>query len=189
MRTSIRGMLALAHHEAVVTNRYKDSVGVWTIGIGATKHALPNSPYNPEKFTGDIPVDKVFEIFLDTLIKYERGVNLAMQKRKPEQHEFDAAVSFHYNTGAINRASWVKLWNNHASNPEIEKAFMQWRKPPEIIKRRRQECDLLLTGKYPANDIPLYTADANGRVKWREGTVIKHDRAVALLDPGGTAVA
>ena len=188
MRTSMRGMLALAHHEGVVTNRYKDSVGVWTIGIGATAAALKDSPYNPQKFTGHLEVEQVFDMFKDILVKYERGVNKAL-KREPKQHEFDAMVSFHYNTGAIARAGWMKLWNADAPDSEITTSFMQWRKPPEILRRRKEECKLLIFGVYPSGDVPLYTADSRGRVQWKNRKVMSQETVVALLEAGGPTIA
>ena len=39
---SIDGLLDVLSHEAIVTSRYKDSVGVWTIGVGHTMSARKN---------------------------------------------------------------------------------------------------------------------------------------------------
>jgi len=33
MKTSTAGLMALTAHEGIVLSRYKDSVGVWTIGM------------------------------------------------------------------------------------------------------------------------------------------------------------
>jgi len=33
MKTSIEGLVSLVAHEGIVQSRYKDSVGVWTIGV------------------------------------------------------------------------------------------------------------------------------------------------------------
>ena len=188
MRTSIHGMLAIAHHEGVVTSRYKDSVGVWTIGIGATKHALPNSPFNPEKFTGEIPVDQAFTIFQDTLKRYEDGVNRHITREMP-QHVFDAFVSIHYNCGCIGRATFAKMYNAGRSDEDVANSIMAWNKPSSIIPRRRAEKRLFLHGEYGPLDIPLYTADSRGRVQWGSAQTIQHERAVALLEAPGKSIA
>jgi GH24 family phage-related lysozyme (muramidase) len=39
MKVSDLGLAELAGHEAIVTRRYKDSVGVWTVGVGQTWNA------------------------------------------------------------------------------------------------------------------------------------------------------
>ena len=73
--------------------------------------------------------------FRNDLAKYESAVNMAF-KVPLKQHEFDAAVSFHYNTGAISRASWVKSFNAGKreqaiqADYELEEASRDQR-PPE----------------------------------------------------------
>ncbi|MEP2947392.1 MAG: hypothetical protein ABJN11_14115 [Lentilitoribacter sp.] len=44
MKTSERGLAEIASHEGIVMSKYKDSVGVWTIGIGHTKNAGAPDP-------------------------------------------------------------------------------------------------------------------------------------------------
>lgn len=66
-----------------------------------------------------------------------------------KQYEFDAIVSWHYNTGAVATASWIKKLNAGDRAGAI-KGIMDWRKPAEIIPRRTAERDLFKTGKYPA---------------------------------------
>ena len=50
---SLDGLLEIVSHEAIVTSRYRDVVGVWTIGIGHTKHA---GGVDPEKITRTLTV-------------------------------------------------------------------------------------------------------------------------------------
>jgi lysozyme len=71
------------------------------------------------------------------------------------RHEFDAGVSFHYNTGAIQRASWVPLWRAHAERSAIAAKFTAWNKGggkvlPGLVKRRERELGILFHGDYPA---------------------------------------
>lgn len=164
MKVSTKGLLAIMAHEGVVTSRYKDSVGVWTIGVGHTKAA---GGINPETFTGTITVKEAIDLFRKDIVKYENGVNKAV--RVPlKQNEFDALVSFHYNTGAIAKATLTKTLNEG----NVWKAgaqFMNWVKPPEIKKRREAERDLFLNGKYPAPMVTVYTATPSGAVEWKKG--------------------
>lgn len=140
---SKRALLELVSHEGIVQEAYKDSRGIWTWGIGVTNqsgHRVDRYIDNPQ------PLKKVIEIFkwlvetkyLPDVLEAFKGVDLT-------EEQLAAAVSFHYNTGAIKRASWVKSFK--AGN--IVKArtqFMDWKSPKEIIPRREAERDLFFSG-------------------------------------------
>lgn len=175
MRTSTEGLIALIVHEGIVLSRYLDSVGVWTIGVGHTKAA--GDP-DPETFTGKLTMSEALDLLRKDIVKYENGVNRAV-KVPLKQHEFDALVSFHYNTGAIGRASFVKRLNA-GDRAGAAQGMMSWKKPPEIIKRRTAERDLFLTGEYPAPFAMVYPATPQGRVVWRDGRRVN---VRDLLDP------
>lgn len=164
MKTSTAGLMALTAHEGIVLSRYKDSVGVWTIGIGHTKAA--GNP-DPATFTGSLMIGEAFGLLRHDIMKYEAAVSKAV-KVPLAQHEFDALVSFHYNTGAIGKASFVKKLNA-GDRAGAMKGMMDWRKPPEIIPRRTSERDLFKTGIYPSPFATVYPADKNGRVQWGQG--------------------
>jgi len=156
--------MAIASHEGIVLSRYFDSVGVATIGIGHTKAA--GNP-DPATFAGSLMIGEAFGLLRHDIMKYEADVNRAV-KVPLAQHEFDALVSFHYNTGQIGKASFVKRLNAGDRAGAI-KGIMDWRKPPEIIPRRAAERDLFKTGVYPAPFATVYPADKNGRVQWGQG--------------------
>lgn len=164
MRMSTDGLMALIGHEGIVQSRYKDSVGVWTVGVGHT--AAAGHP-DPAKMTGEMTVSEVLGLLRHDIRKYEDGVNRAVNVPL-KQHEFDALVSFHYNTGAIGRASFVKLLNA-GDRAGAMRRIMDWRKPAEIIPRRTAERDLFKTGKYPAPYATIYPATASGSVQWSKG--------------------
>lgn len=165
MKTSQRGLAEIAAHEGIVMSKYKDSVGVWTIGIGHTKNA--GHP-DPVKVKGELPLDKIMEIFARDIKKFETRVLNAF-KRELSQSQFDAAVSFDFNTGGIHRASWVKLFNQgHAQ--AARRSFMKWRKPREIIPRRQAECNLFFDGTYSSDgNVNVYRATSKGSVLWSGG--------------------
>lgn len=103
-----RVLLELLSHEGIVLEAYKDSVGVWTWGVGVTSasgHRVLRYKDNPQ------PMSKVIEIYkwlVET--KYLPDVLEAFTVELSEA-QLAAALSFHYNTGAIKRASWVKSFN------------------------------------------------------------------------------
>ncbi len=142
MRTSTKGLLALMAHEGIVLSSYKDSVGVWTIGVGHTAAAGAPEPTPGQTIT----LKEAVDIFRRDITKYEKDVNEAV-KVPVQQHEFDALVSFHYNTGGIKKARLTKSLN---AGDHIAAAaqFMGWTKPPEIIGRRRKEQNLFANGDY-----------------------------------------
>jgi len=140
-KTSQRGLDDLIQSEGFETKAYKDVKGIWTIGIGHTAAAGAPIP----KAGMVITEAQVKEIFARDIVKYETDV-FEMLPNVP-QHVFDGAVSFHFNTGAIKRAAWVKHYLNGDMKAARE-AFMSWRKPAAIIKRRTREAELIFEGKY-----------------------------------------
>ena len=183
MKTSDAGLFALALHEGIVPAPYKDSVGVWTYGIG---HTLGAGYPDPAKMQRGMPTNldaalrDVFDLFRRDVAKYEAGVNRAV-KVPVTQAQFDALVSFHYNTGAIGRASFVKRLN---AGDEVGAAagMMAWSKPASIIDRRKAEQKLFAKGIYPTGTVPVWKVDGNGRVIWKPARRLTKDQVLALLD-------
>jgi lysozyme len=142
MRTSTNGLLALMNHEGIVLASYKDSVGVWTIGVGHTKAAGLPQPAPGRSIT----LKEAVKIFRRDVKKYEAAVSRAVTVPL-KQHEFDALVSFHYNTGGISRAKLTQKLNA-GDRAGAARGFMGWVKPPEIRGRRLKEQELFATGNY-----------------------------------------
>jgi lysozyme len=98
-------------------------------------------------------------------------------------HEFDALVSFHYNTGAIARATLTKLLNS-GNRVAAADAFMGWKRPPSITPRREAERDLFRHGRYPGGMIPVWSVDRGGRVDFsRPIRRLTETEALDLLGP------
>ncbi|MGE0502277.1 MAG: lysozyme [Rhizobiaceae bacterium] len=168
MKVSKNGLMEIISHEGIVQTRYKDSVGVWTIGVGHTKAA---GPPDPSKFTGTMTIKEVFALFEKDIVRFARDVNTVL-KVDVSQSEFDALVSFHFNTGGIKKASLVKSLNA-GNRPKAAKEFMNWKKPPEIIGRRRKEQKLFSDGTYSGKGkATVFPADAKGKVDFGKGKVI-----------------
>jgi len=176
--TSLAGRLDILSHEGLILTRYKDSVGVWTLGAGHT--AAAGSP-NPKTYLSQLTVKEALDLFAVDVQKYEKRVRKAFGREVP-QHQFDAATSFDYNTGGIHKATWVKKFNQ-GDMAAAKKSFMQWRRPPEIVPRRKKERDLFFEGMYSNNGhVTVYKATPQGKVLW--GTA---DRVKVNLNRSGDA--
>jgi lysozyme len=169
MKTSPRGMFALAIKEGIVPAPYLDSVGVWTFGIGhaETSGLEPNPRNMPRGMPADIngAIASAVRLYARTLERFEADVRRAIKVPVP-QHEFDALVSFHYNTGGIGRAAITRHLNAGDRRAAAD-AFMGWLRPPEIRGRREAEQRLFRDGAYPAGAVPVYdvtTTHRPGRV-------------------------
>lgn len=151
MQISDKGLLALARREALVLSTYSDSKKIKTIGIGHT--AAAGAPIPVPGLT--ITPEQGIALFRKDLRKYETEVIKAV-KVPLKQHQFDALVSFHFNTGGIARAALTKRLNA-GDIQGAGKAFMGWLQPPEIKERREEEMNQFLTGDYgPISRIPVY---------------------------------
>lgn len=169
-------------HEGIVPAPYRDSVRVWTYGVGHT--AAAGAPV-PEKMPRGMPADldaalrEVFAVLRRDLTKYEMDVDRAVTV-PVTQAEFDALVSFHYNTGGIFKAQLTKALNA-GDRPGAIKGFMGWVKPPEIIPRREAEQSLFANGVYPGGTATVWGVTEGGSVIWRAQRRLTMPQVLALL--------
>jgi len=185
MHVTDRGLLAIIRHEGIVPGPYLDIKNIWTFGIGHTAAAGPPDPAKMKRGTPDdieAGIEEAFRVFRADLARFEADVRRAVTVPLAA-HEFDALVSFHYNTGGIARATLTK----HVNAGEFDaagKAFLNWRRPPAIVPRREAERDLFLHGTYPTSAIPVWSVDARGRVDFaRPLRRLTEDEALALMRP------
>lgn len=140
--------LELLHHEAIVRQAYKDSVGVLTWAVGMTNA----TGHRVERYIGKpAPMFQVLSIFVWALKNYSRAVDKAFAGYPLTKAQYAAAVLFHWNTGAIERATWVELVKRGDMKAARE-AFLSWNKPAEIRGRRKAEADLFFDGVWAAKD-------------------------------------
>ncbi len=154
METSAEGLKFLERHEGVVLKAYRDVVGVWTIGCGLTAKSGVVKPRAGMAITRE-HASELLQLALTR--NYEKAVHGCMQRAL--QHEFDAALSFHFNTGAIGRASWVRSYQK-VDWPMVQKRLLLWVKGggrvlPGLQRRRQEEYALMRHGAYTAaGDVP-----------------------------------
>jgi len=186
MKTSQKGKIALAVSEGIADTAYKDTVGVWTIGIG---HAETGPGLDPKKYIGKtMDLDTIFDLFAEDLTKYEQMVTRNV-KVSLEQNEFDALVHFVYNVGEPNFKKSNLLKNLNAGNKKLafDKGFHGFLKPPELRGRRDKERAIALNGNYGGTVATLFTATTAGKLKTK-GTInlSNHNfgaKPTAALDP------
>lgn len=135
--------LEILGHEAIVREAYKDSVGVWTWSAGITDksgHGVLRYKDKPQT------MEHCLTIYVWLLrTKYAKEVARAFAGYDLTEAQFTAALSFHWNTGAIGSASWVAAFKQ--GNPGLAQTqFMDWRRPASIIPRREAERDLFFKG-------------------------------------------
>lgn len=183
MQVSDRGLVALMTHEGIVPGPYFDSVDVLTYGIGHT--AAAGAP-DPKDLTIGMPADldaelaKIAALFRRDVARFTAEV-LDAVKVPLAQHELDALVSFHYNTGAIARAELTKALNAGLDRGFVANLFMNWKKPAEIIPRREAERDLFFHGTYPTGSVTVWQVNAKRRVIWTPARTLSPAEALALV--------
>lgn len=147
MTTSSAGRAFLTDQEGLRLKAYRDSVGVWTIGVGHTSSA--GAPRVTSGMT--ITRQQADEILSRDLKVFEKVVNDAV-KVPLTQNQFDALVSLAFNIGggAFSRSTLVKKLNRSDYLGAAD-AFLSWNKGgkplrviPGLTARRKRERTLFL---------------------------------------------
>ena len=147
MKMTDQGRKLLMEREGCKLKAYKDSVGVWTIGVGHTSAA--GSPHVKAGMT--ITQAKAEIIFTDDVAEFEDGVSNLIDGHAIEPHQFDAYVSLAFNIGLGAFASSTTLRQFLAgAHDKAAEAILMWNKPPEIKSRRRGEHQQFLNLKHVA---------------------------------------
>lgn len=139
------GLEFIARLEGCVLRPYNDSAGHCTVGVG---HLLHYGPCTAQETYQRITQPKAMELLrkdADVAVKAVRqGV-----KRRLNQHQFNALVSFTFNVGAQGflDSTLLRRVNERASAHDIREAFLMWTKAgglvsQGLINRREAEADL-----------------------------------------------
>ena len=121
--------------ESLRLTSYKDSVGVWTIGVGHT---------NGVRQGQTITKEQAMTLLKGDLLPCENFVNSI--KEIDTQGKFDALVDFAFNLGieALRKSTLLKLILAKAEESDIKNQFLRWNKAggrvlSGLVKRRNWE--------------------------------------------------
>lgn len=143
MRTSVDGRKFIEQWEGLFLHTYNDGVGVPTIGYGHTSAAGPPTVH----YGMTITATEADAILAADLGKVEVDVN-RLVKASINQNQFDALVSFHFNTGALGRSNVLRAVNNRQFS-EVPADLMQWDHGGGhvmlgLVRRRKAEGQLFM---------------------------------------------
>ena len=151
MRMSDKGIAALIKWEGFKTKAYKDTAGLWTIGVGH----LINLETEKSLLTAKLTPAEVHALLKNDLLIYEKEV-LRVIKKPLTQNQFDALVSLCFNLGGpkFSRSTVVRLAKDNPDNQAIGDAFLMWNKSggkvtDGLVTRRKEEVDVYFKSKYP----------------------------------------
>lgn len=171
MKTSPKGRKLIERYEGLILGAYDDLrgdrivqpgervAGTLTIGYGHTTAAG-----SPKVFIGQrITREQADQILASDLVKVERDVE-RLVKVPLTQNQFDALVSFHFNTGALGKSSALKLLNQKKYK-EAADALTLYNKSKGatlqgLVRRRNEERKLFLT----PDSQPVHENNAAGAV-------------------------
>ena len=117
----------------------------WTIGWGATGPGIaPGTVWTQDQCDARLEAD---------LARYGAEVAAAIGDAPTTQAQFDALVSFHYNTGAIGRATLTRL-HRAGDHAGAAREFARWRFAggkvlAGLVRRRAAEAALYRSGALP----------------------------------------
>jgi len=140
MRTSQRGLSLIKSFEGLRLQAYQDSVGVWTIGYGATRGV---------KAGMSITKEQAERMLLNDVQRFEPEIE-RLVTAKLSQNQWDALTSFTYNLGAANlESSTLRRLLNAGDYAGAAEQFTRWNKAggkvlPGLVRRRAAERELFL---------------------------------------------
>ena len=129
----------ITKEEGARNKAYKDSKGLWTIGVG---HLIKADEQNLINAT--LTDEQVEELLRSDLRWCSEAVETSI--RVPlEQHQFDALYSLCFNIGGTNfaKSTVVKKINENDLKGAAD-AILMWNKPDVLINRRKRERALFL---------------------------------------------
>lgn len=143
MKIGAAGKALLEQVEGRSNTAYKDSAGLWTIGIG---HLIrPDESWMIAATLNDAQVD---ELFSRDIAEAEAATS-RLFPNITRQNQFDALVSFVYNLGErqVRNGTLDDLINGKATAEEISAKWMQYVRAggkvvPGLVKRRMRELAL-----------------------------------------------
>lgn len=129
-KLSAKGRDFLVKEEGLRTDAYKDSKGIWTIGVGHTGK-VNGQPIGPGM---KITREQALDLFDKDVAKFEAYVNKVV-KVPVSQNMFDAMVSYSFNVGSLGPKFLQKLNSKDYKGAMAELTTIN----PELQARRQRE--------------------------------------------------
>ena len=129
----------ITKEEGARNKAYKDSKGLWTIGVG---HLIKADEQH--LITATLTDDQVKDLLKSDLKWCSEAVESSV-KVPLQQHQFDALYSLCFNIGETNfkKSTVVKKINENDMQGAAD-AILMWNKPEVLINRRKRERNLFL---------------------------------------------
>ncbi len=144
MKLNSKGIQLIKTYEGCLLNAYQDSVGIWTIGYGATFYKDGRRVKQGDKITQEQAND---------LLEYHG--NLFAEQVKSvitstlTDNQFSALVSFAFNLGigSLKKSTLLKKVNTNPADITIRDEFNKWvnaggKKLTGLVRRRTAEANL-----------------------------------------------
>lgn len=137
------GINFLALEEGISLKAYKDSRGIWTIGVGCTYY---EDGTRVKKTDPPVTYARAIELYKNILQHYELTI-WSNTRDDLKQVQFDALCSICFNIGvtAFKESTLLKTLNKNPYNPAIKECFEMFRYSggaPVLLARRRREWKL-----------------------------------------------
>ena len=129
----------ITKEEGARNKAYKDSKGLWTIGVG---HLIKDD--EKDLITANLTNDQVEDLLKKDLKWCSEAVETSV-KVPLAQNQFDALYSLCFNIGgtAFKNSTVVKKINSNDMQGAAD-AILMWNKPAVLINRRQRERTLFL---------------------------------------------
>ena len=129
----------ITKEEGARNKAYKDSKGLWTIGVG---HLIKSDEQH--LITATLTDDQVEELLRSDLKWCSEAVESSV-KVPLQQHQFDALYSLCFNIGGTNFAKSTVVKKINANDMQgAADAILMWNKPAVLEGRRKRERNLFL---------------------------------------------
>jgi lysozyme len=146
-----RGLNLIKHFEGLFLKAYRCEGRVWTIGYGHTGLQHQDGTV----YEGRVITEaEALELLDYDLNQFEARVR-ALVKVPLSAAQFEALVSFDFNTGALHRSTVLKRLNAGDYQGAAD-ALLMWKRAggkiqPGLVRRRKAERHLFLTGEIKFN--------------------------------------
>lgn len=148
MKISDEGIKLIKHFEGVRNRPYRDSIGLWTVGVG---HLIEGGRQLPQSWDRTFTDTEVDALLKSDLGRFERSIGMLI-KVPLRQCEYDSICSFVFNLGAgtLQRSTLRQKLNRGDKEGAAKEILKYCRAGGKILKglqlRRQAEYNLFLRG-------------------------------------------